>query len=185
MFCSFTQSLYQYKHMYASLSMWLNTWTQLTSPKLSTSTSKKPGILEFICLQLMTEHTWEHNQETIETSLLCRAKVNASSYFCSAINLDNSFVGSKGTSGCLYQQIHKSDATKSFVTSNEDWSFLLKAKPSQLFNLEATQHTLKKKKKPTQQTKRAYHLMHTRQWSIAQLRWWISHLWVCTCSRHS
>lgn len=38
--------------------------------------------------------TWEHNQDTMVTSLLCRAEVKASSYLCSDINLDSSLVGS-------------------------------------------------------------------------------------------
>jgi hypothetical protein len=43
-------------------------------------------------------HTWEHNQDTIDTSLLCSAATNASSYLRSEINLASSFVGSSGAS---------------------------------------------------------------------------------------
>lgn len=51
-----------------------------------------------ILIRKHLQHTWEHNQDTIDTSLLCRAAMNASSYFRSEINLTNSFVGSSGTS---------------------------------------------------------------------------------------
>lgn len=51
-----------------------------------------------ILIRKHLQHTWEHNQDTIDTSLLCRAAMNASSYFRSEINLASSFVGSSGTS---------------------------------------------------------------------------------------
>lgn len=44
------------------------------------------------------QHTWEHNHDTIDTSLLCNAAVNASPYLCSPNSLDNSLVGSGGVS---------------------------------------------------------------------------------------
>lgn len=52
---------------------------------------------------LTAEHinsTWEHNHDTMGTSLLWRATVNASSSLCSDINLESSLVGSKGASTC-------------------------------------------------------------------------------------
>lgn len=56
---------------------------------------KQNVILSSASSQQMNDyHTWEHNQETIETSLLWRAPVNASSNLPSLINLDNSLVGS-------------------------------------------------------------------------------------------
>ena len=50
--------------------------------------------------QLWEEDTWEHSHDTMETSLLCRAIVNASSNLRSDISLPSSFIGSNGASTC-------------------------------------------------------------------------------------
>lgn len=51
----------------------------------------------------------------METSLLCRAAVKASSYLRSDTNLDSSLVGSKGASIYCRNNIHQDGVAESFL----------------------------------------------------------------------
>lgn len=122
------------------------------------------------------ELTREHNHDTIETSLLCRAAVNASSYLRSDINLDSSLVGSKGASACCTNiSLKFGKKLNASHTLCNCWRYV---KNSQEWVSESASKYYK--------TKTAYHLMQPSQWSITQLRSQGIHcFWVCTGSSNS